>query len=155
MEIPRLGVQSELQLPAYTTATAAHNPSRGCDLQHSSWQRQILNPVSKARGREPVSSWILVGFISAEPRWELHLHINFKMSERVLSFSKFFQGIHRQEACRTVFCADLALERPHLAYSFRPKAIVRFTKQKTKNKNKKQTTKTRNETRGEAKTGRV
>ena len=35
MEGPRLGVQSELQLPAYTT--------------HRSWQHRILNPLSKAR----------------------------------------------------------------------------------------------------------
>ena len=32
MEVPRLGVESELQLPAYTTATAAQDPSRVCDL---------------------------------------------------------------------------------------------------------------------------
>ena len=33
-EVPRLGVKSELQLPA--TATAMRNPSRVCDLHHSS-----------------------------------------------------------------------------------------------------------------------
>ena len=32
MEVPRLGVESELQLPVYTTATAALDPSRVCDL---------------------------------------------------------------------------------------------------------------------------
>ena len=30
MEIPRLGIQSELQLPAYTTATATPHPSYIC-----------------------------------------------------------------------------------------------------------------------------
>ena len=30
MEVPRLGVKSELQLPAYTTATATQDPSLGC-----------------------------------------------------------------------------------------------------------------------------
>ena len=49
MEVPRLGVQSELQLPAYTTTTAAPDPSRVCDLHHSSQQHQILNPLSEAR----------------------------------------------------------------------------------------------------------
>ena len=49
MEVPRLGAESELLLLAYTTATP--------DLK-------------------PVSSWILVRFISAEPRWEL-LKISF------------------------------------------------------------------------------
>ena len=32
MEVPRLGVDSELQLPAYTTATETQNPSHGCNL---------------------------------------------------------------------------------------------------------------------------
>ena len=43
-----LGVESELQLPAYTTATAKPDPSRVCDLCHTLWQHQILNPLSKA-----------------------------------------------------------------------------------------------------------
>ena len=50
-EVPRLGVESEVQLPAYTTATAMKDPSCVCDLHHSSWQHQILNPPSKARVR--------------------------------------------------------------------------------------------------------
>ena len=36
MEVPRLGVQSELQRPAYTRATATSDLSRVCDLHHSS-----------------------------------------------------------------------------------------------------------------------
>ena len=39
MEGPRLGVQLELQLPAYITATATPDPSRVCNLHNSSWQR--------------------------------------------------------------------------------------------------------------------
>ena len=49
MEVPRQGVQSELQLPPYTTATATLDLSRACDLYPSSWQRWILNPLSEAR----------------------------------------------------------------------------------------------------------
>ena len=49
MEVPRLGVQLELQLPAYARATAMPDPSHICNLRHSSRQRQILNPGSKAR----------------------------------------------------------------------------------------------------------
>ena len=49
MEVPRLGVKSELQLLTYTTATATWDPSRGCDLYHSSWQHRILNPPSEAK----------------------------------------------------------------------------------------------------------
>ena len=49
MEVPRLGVQLQLQLLAYTTATVKQDPSHICDLHHNSWQRQILNPLSEAR----------------------------------------------------------------------------------------------------------
>ena len=43
MEVPGLGV--------YTTATATRDLSRICDLHHSSWQHQVLNPLSEARNR--------------------------------------------------------------------------------------------------------
>ena len=36
MKVPRLGVESELQLPAYTTAITMPDPSHICDLHHSS-----------------------------------------------------------------------------------------------------------------------
>ena len=42
IEVPKLGVESELQLPGYATATATQNLSRICHLRHSSWQCQIL-----------------------------------------------------------------------------------------------------------------
>ena len=72
MEVLRLGVESELQLLAYTTATATPNPSQACDLHCSSQQRWILNPLSEARDWiEPASSWILVRFDTTESQWEL------------------------------------------------------------------------------------
>ena len=49
MEDPRLGVQLELQLPTYTTATAMRDPSPVCNLHHSSRQHRILHPLSKGR----------------------------------------------------------------------------------------------------------
>ena len=49
MEVPRLGVQSELQLSAYTTATATQDLSRICNLHLSSRQCQNINPLNKAR----------------------------------------------------------------------------------------------------------
>ena len=63
MEVSRLGVESELQLPPYTTATATATPdlSRICNLHHSSRQRRILNALSKASDRTSnlvVPSWI-------------------------------------------------------------------------------------------------
>ena len=51
MEVPELGVKSELQLPAYTMARATLDPSHIFDLHHSSWQRQILNPLGETRVR--------------------------------------------------------------------------------------------------------
>ena len=48
MDIPQLGVESELQLPAHTTATATKDPSHVCNPHHRSQQRWILNPLSEA-----------------------------------------------------------------------------------------------------------
>ena len=42
MDVPRLGVKSELQVPA--TATAMPDPSHICNLCH---QCRILNPLSE------------------------------------------------------------------------------------------------------------
>ena len=49
MKAPRLGVELELQPPAYTTATATWEPSHVFNLHYSSWQLWILNPLSEAR----------------------------------------------------------------------------------------------------------
>ena len=60
MEVSRLGVESELELPAYATGTIQH-PDQVCNLHHSSWQRWILNPLSGARNRTRIvmdTSWI-------------------------------------------------------------------------------------------------
>ena len=51
MEFPRLGVELELQPPAYAIATATWDPSRVCNLHHGSQPRWILNPLSRARDR--------------------------------------------------------------------------------------------------------
>ena len=51
MEGPRLGVESDLQPPAYTTATATPDSSHVCDLHHTSQQCWILNPLNKASDR--------------------------------------------------------------------------------------------------------
>ena len=51
IEIPRLGVKSELQLPAYTTTSTTPDLSHVCDLHHSSCQCRILHPLSEARNQ--------------------------------------------------------------------------------------------------------
>ena len=49
MEVPRPGVELELQLPGCTTATATRDPSCVFDLHHSSQQCWLLHPLSEAR----------------------------------------------------------------------------------------------------------
>ena len=61
MKVSRLGVQSELQLPAYATVTAMPGPSLACNLPHSSQQHQIFNPLSEAGDQTHIlmeASWI-------------------------------------------------------------------------------------------------
>ena len=62
MEVPRLRVKSELQLTAYTTATATRDPSHVCNLRHSSWSHQILTPLSKARDQTCILDASQIGF---------------------------------------------------------------------------------------------
>ena len=61
MEVPRLGVEWELQLSAYTTVTAMSDPSHILDLHCSLWQHQMLNPLREARDRTCIlvdTSWV-------------------------------------------------------------------------------------------------
>ena len=61
MEVPRLGLQPELQLPADTIATGMWDPSCICDLHHNQWQHWIPDPLSEARDPTHIlmdASWI-------------------------------------------------------------------------------------------------
>ena len=49
MEVPRLGIELELHLLVFATATAMQDPSCVYDLCHSQWQHWILNPLTEAR----------------------------------------------------------------------------------------------------------
>ena len=53
MEVPRLGVQLELQLPACASATATSGLSSVCDLHHNSRQHRILKPTEQGQGLNP------------------------------------------------------------------------------------------------------
>ena len=62
MEVPRLGVEWELQLPTYAAATATGDLSHVCDLHRSSRQPQIAHPLREAGDRTCIltaASWIL------------------------------------------------------------------------------------------------
>ena len=75
MEVPRLGIKSELQLLAYARATAIPDLSRNCDLHHSSqWQCQILNPLSEATSSTETTSgsfFFFFGFLLFLGPWHL------------------------------------------------------------------------------------
>ena len=68
MEVPRVGVELELQLTAYTTVIAIPDLSRICHLHLSSRQHQILNPLSP--GIKPIPFWI-IWFVIPKPLQEL------------------------------------------------------------------------------------
>ena len=75
MEVSRLGVESEVQLIAYATDTAVQDLSCICNLHHSSWQRRIHNPLSKAR--DPTGAlMIVVRFVTTEPQGEFLISFN-------------------------------------------------------------------------------
>ena len=62
MEVPGLGVELELQLPAYTTATATPDWSHTCKLHCSLGQHWMLHLLSKARDPTHIltdTSWVL------------------------------------------------------------------------------------------------
>ena len=84
MEVPRLGVKSELQLLGYTTATTMQDPSCVCNLHHISWQCRIPNSLSEAR-IESTSSWLLVGFLTTESQQELLDNVFF-LKKKLLFF---------------------------------------------------------------------
>ena len=61
LEVPRVGAESELQLPAHTTATATPDLSHVCDLYCNSQLRWILNPLSETRNQMCIlmdTSWV-------------------------------------------------------------------------------------------------
>ena len=51
VEVPGLGIESELQLQAYSIATAMPDLSCVCNLCSSVWQHQVHNPRSNAKDR--------------------------------------------------------------------------------------------------------
>ena len=89
MEVPRLGVKTELQLPAYTTATATWDLSRICDLHRSSQQHWIFNPMSKARDQTRVikgTSWVHYGLATMGTSEVFSLEKSGHMHERIINY---------------------------------------------------------------------
>ena len=103
MEVPKLGVESELQLPTYTIAIARQDPSHVCDLHYSSWLCQILNPLSEARDQTCVL-WMLARFISTAPSdlWYICLLIGIKWSYRICCHSLHSSFIAEELSTKTL-----------------------------------------------------
>ena len=53
MEVPMLGALIGAMAMAYTTATAAWDPSYVFDLHHSSWQPTNPGPTEQGQGSNP------------------------------------------------------------------------------------------------------
>ena len=70
MEVPRLGVKTEVQLLTYITATAMPDPSHICTLYHSSLQCLFHYRLSKARDPTHILK-DTSRFITADPQGEL------------------------------------------------------------------------------------
>ena len=100
MEVPRLGIPSELQLPDYTADTAMRDPSRVCNPHHSSRQRQILNPLRKARDRTHNL------MVPSQIRYHC---TTMGTPERPL----FFKAIHQAERIRSVASDELSFTWPY------------------------------------------
>ena len=93
--IPAAFGGSQPQLPASATATATWDLSLVCDLYHSTWQHQILDPPSEARNWTLIlmdTSWVHLRYFT------MGTPTNFFLFVRFLSFCHFFgcsRGIWR------------------------------------------------------------
>ena len=66
------GVESEPQLPACTTATATPDRNHVWSVTYTTVHGNTRSPTYWVRpGIEPAFSWLLVGFLTPEPQWEL------------------------------------------------------------------------------------
>ena len=86
MEVPRLGVKPELQLPAYTTATIPPDPSGVFDHTTAHGNTRSLTHWARP-GSHLASSWLLV---TAEPWQEIPGHTHFKTLKGVFRWLKTF-----------------------------------------------------------------
>ena len=93
MELPRLGIKSEVELPAYTTAKATQDLSCICDIRHSSQQCRILNPLSEARDRT---------YVLMDAR-QIHFHRATTGSPLLSFLEEFFLGFTAQSVTRRSF----------------------------------------------------
>ena len=88
MEVPRVGVESEPQQPAYVIATATRDPSLICNLHHTAHSNAGSLTQRARPGIKPTTSWLLVRFVSTEQQQELlNLLCFFKISSFLYLYS--------------------------------------------------------------------
>ena len=75
MEVSRVGVELELLLPTYATATTTPDPN--CTYTTACGNAGSLTHWARP-GIDSESSCTIVGFVTAEPQWELPILIIFK-----------------------------------------------------------------------------
>ena len=127
MEVPWSGVEQELQLPAYATATTTWDSSYVCNLHHRSWQCHILNPLHKARDRTCIlmnTSWarfhwattktpqsLLLNFKSLFIHWLWHLSLSYWIFFLLRYATKFsFYSGHWQLLFWMLCCSSCKLD---------------------------------------------
>jgi len=120
MKVPQARGPIEAQLLTYATASAMWDLSCVCDLQG----RRILNPLCEARDRT-ASSWIIVGLVTAEPRWELLtccvLNCSRNISIRIMGVFLFVA----QRVKKTVsHCLQISLKSPSMRIWVRYLALL-------------------------------
>ena len=120
MEVPRLGTESELKLPAYSTATATPDPSHICDLHYSSWQCQMLNPLSEARDQT------LIGFSIAELQCEL-LKVCLSTSYSQFEINNWLGRLERKIKPGGYFCNLFQYSIPSMWKSVLPLMVTRLS----------------------------
>ena len=93
MEVSELGVELELQLQAYATAMTTLDLSHICNLHHSLWQYQILNPLSKARNRTYILIEETLGSQPTEPKGELQKYFLILKTVLLKNKNKTVRGV--------------------------------------------------------------
>ena len=96
MGVPRLGVELELQLPAYTTATAMLDLSYVCDLHHSSRHCGIFNLLSEV----PYASRLQIQQVS------MRMQVQSQASMRMQVQSQASLSGLRIWCCRELWCSS-------------------------------------------------
>ena len=97
MEVPRLGVKSQLQLSAYATATATRDQAASATYTTAHGNATFLTQLSKARDQTHPHG-CQVGFVTTEPQRELQ-NLYFSLNSHVCFKGKYTWNLCFFSAC--------------------------------------------------------